>query len=284
MNDELLVTKLRYQGKQYQTQIRGGNETTHYLIEAADRIEALLDEVRELKAQGEQECCPFCHGTGGHWEGCKAPIAAPAKADARIKELEAEVVRFRHIIKDLEKVRPNIDRENARVHALDENYAASLKQWQDKLHKAEEVITALEKAQGEQDSELINERNELYDRIIELKEDVSRLIKALTEVNRHCWFGEYNPAYVNRITQETLKIVNLGGQHSDVAADKVMVPRELKFSNEDWGRIVNGLILEIERSKKRKAVNSESCSDLNVLSCGNIIRCINKAIILTKGE
>jgi hypothetical protein len=50
-----LVSKLRYQGKQYSAGqwARGGGSDVHYLTQAADRIEALEQEVRELSVNAE---------------------------------------------------------------------------------------------------------------------------------------------------------------------------------------------------------------------------------------
>lgn len=51
----------------------------------------------------------------------------------------------------------------------------------------------------------------------------------------------------------------------------------LHLSREQWGVVFDGLILEIERAKARKQVNTESTSDLRVTMCADVMRMIRHA-------
>ena len=51
----------------------------------------------------------------------------------------------------------------------------------------------------------------------------------------------------------------------------------LTLDREQWGWVVDGLILEIARSESRKAANTASTSDIRAEECRDLILQINEA-------
>jgi hypothetical protein len=57
----------------------------------------------------------------------------------------------------------------------------------------------------------------------------------------------------------------------------------LWLSREEWGAVMDGLILERERSEQRKRVNPESCSDARSAMCLDLIQKIGTPATLPQG-
>lgn len=80
------------------------------------------------------------------------------------------------------------------------------------------------------------------------------------------------------------RLANLPIAHSTIASAKGGKPDGLRgfsvwFDRESWGHVVDGLILERERSMERKAANPDSNSNVIADHCAEMIQAINEASV-----